>query len=164
MKTKNSPNKNTVQTPRSGAARAHGDGSPWATLRRLLAARGDRLTPQRMAIYDAVVGRTTHPSVETVFGEVQQRFPGLSRATVYSTLSLFSDLGLIQEVSGPVRRYDGQTRRHFNLVCERCGNVVDVFDGRLDTVERTVAREARFEVKKTLFELHGVCSRCQRVS
>ncbi len=135
---------------------------PWADLRRLLAARGGRLTPQRMAIYDAVVGRTTHPSVETVYAEVRRRFPGLSSATVYATLDLYADLGLIQELSGPVRRYDGRASRHVNLVCQRCGRVIDVADRRLRALERTVAARARFHVHAVRFELHGICPRCRR--
>jgi len=114
-----------------------------------------------MAIYDAVVGRTSHPSVETVYEEVRRRCPGVSPATVYATLSLFADLGLIQEISGPVRRYDGQAMRHVNLVCQRCGQVLDVSDPRLRALERAVAARARFQVKAVRFELHGVCPRCR---
>ncbi len=115
-----------------------------------------------MAIYDAVVGRTTHPSVETVYTEVRRRFPGLSPATVYATLELYADLGLIQELSGPVRRYDGQASRHVNLVCQRCGRVIDVADRRLRALEQTVAARARFHVHAVRFELHGICPRCRR--
>jgi Fur family peroxide stress response transcriptional regulator len=88
----------------------------WGDLRRRLAAHGGRLTPQRMAIYEAVVGRTSHPSVDAVYEEVRQRFPGLSPATVYATLGLFADLGLVQEISGRVRRYDGRASVHLNLI------------------------------------------------
>ncbi len=144
-------NKNQVQS----------EDARWAALRRRLALRGGRLTPQRMAIYEAVVGRRTHPSVGTVHEAVRRRFPGVSAATVYSTLSLFADLGLIQELSGPVRRYDGQASRHLNLVCQRCGRVVDAPDRRLAALERTVASRARFQVKAVRFELHGLCPRCR---
>lgn len=142
--------------------RIQSSGDPWAGLRRRLAARGGRVTPQRMAIYEAVVGRTTHPSVQAVCAEVRRRFPGLSAATVYATLGLFADLGLIQEISGPVRRYDGRASRHVNLVCQRCGRVIDVADRRLRALERTVAARARFRVHAVRFELHGVCPRCRR--
>src|SRR5215467_6626423 len=121
-------NKNPVQKSKTGPG-----APPWADLRRRLAAVGGRLTPQRMAIYEAVVGRTTHPSVEMVHTAVRARFPGVSQATVYATLDLLADLGLIQEVGGRVRRYDGRAGRHVNLVCERCGDVTDVADRRLET-------------------------------
>lgn len=136
----------------------------WGDLRRRLASRGGRLTPQRMAIYDAVVGRTSHPSVDTVYAEVRRRFPGLSPATVYSTLSLFADLGLVQEIGGRVRRYDGQATVHFNLICRRCGRVTDVADRRLRVLERAVAARTRFQVSAARFELHGLCLRCRRGS
>ena len=129
-------------------------------LRPLLRARGGRLTPQRLAIYEGVVGQTTHPSVEMVHAAVRARFPGISQATVYTTLDLFARLGLIQEVGGRVRRYDGRAGRHVNLVCERCGEVTDVADSRLDALERRTAARAGFDVRSARFELHGVCPRC----
>jgi Fe2+ or Zn2+ uptake regulation protein len=117
-----------------------------------------------MAIYEAVVGRTSHPSVATVYEEVRRRFPGLSPATVYATLDLFAQLGLVQEISGPVRRYDGQSAVHVNLVCARCGRVTDVADPGLEPLRRRAAARARFRVSAVRFELHGLCSRCRRRS
>jgi Fur family peroxide stress response transcriptional regulator len=134
----------------------------WADLRRRLAARRGRLTPQRMAVYDAVVGRTSHPSVAVVCAEVRQRFPGVSPATVYATLDLFAQLGLVQEIGGPVRRYDGRAGKHINLVCIRCGQVIDVADSRLEALQRRAAARVRFHVSAVRFELHGRCQRCRR--
>jgi Fur family peroxide stress response transcriptional regulator len=115
-----------------------------------------------MAIYEAVVGRTTHPSVETVCDEVRRRFPGVSPATVYAALGLFADLGIVQEVGGPVRRYDGRAERHVNLVCQRCGDVLDVADPRVHAIERAAVSRSGFQVRSVRFELHGVCPRCRR--
>lgn len=116
-----------------------------------------------MAIYEAVVGRTTHPSVAAVYAEVRRRFPGLSPATVYATLDLFARLGLVQEVSGPVRRYDGRSGTHINLVCTRCGRVIDLADEQLEPLQRRAAARTRFRVSGVRFELHGLCPRCRRV-
>ena len=127
----------------------------------MLRRRGGRLTPQRVAIYDAVVGQTTHPSVEMVHAAVRERFPGVSQATVYATLDLLAELGFVQEVGGRVRRYDGRAGRHVNLVCERCGEVADVADPRLETLERRTAMRAGFDVRSARFELHGLCRRCR---
>jgi Fur family peroxide stress response transcriptional regulator len=137
-------------------------GTRWADLRRRLAARRGRLTPQRMAVYEAVVGRTSHPSVAAVYAEVRQRFPGVSPATVYATLDLFAQLGLVQEIGGPVRRYDGRAGKHINLVCIRCGQVIDVADSRLEPLQRRAAARVRFQVSAVRFELHGLCQRCRR--
>ncbi|HKV45019.1 MAG TPA: Fur family transcriptional regulator [bacterium] len=136
----------------------------WAALHHRLAGRGGRLTPQRMAIYEAVVGRTSHPSVAAVHREVRRRFPGLSAATVYSTLDLFAHLGFIQEVSGAVRRYDGQAGVHVNLVCQRCGRIIDVPDAELEVVQRRAAARAKFLVAAVRFELHGLCPGCQHTA
>ncbi len=117
-----------------------------------------------MAIYEVVVGCQGHPSVQAVYARVRRRFPGVSPATVYAALNLFAELGLVQEVSGPVRRYDGRAGRHLNLVCERCGAVVDVTDRRLAALERAAVAQTRFQVRAARFELHGLCARCQQTS
>ena len=134
----------------------------WDDLRGRLAARRGRLTPQRMAIYEAVVGRTSHPSVGAVYEEVRRRFPGLSPATVYATLDLFARLGLVQEISGPVRRYDGRGETHVNLVCSACGRVIDVADPAVAPLQRRAAARVGFHVSAVRFELHGLCPRCAR--
>ena len=156
-------NKDSIQTaPVPAASPGAPSGDRWADLRRRLAGLGGRLTPQRMAIYEAVVGRTTHPSVAAVHEEVRRRFPGISAATVYTTLNLLARLGLVQEVSGPVRRYDGQAGVHVNLVCGRCGRVIDVSDGELESLQRRAAAREGFQVSAVRFELHGLCPRCRR--
>jgi Fur family peroxide stress response transcriptional regulator len=155
---------NINKEPLHRASRPPADARPgdgWAVLRGLLGARRGRLTPQRLAIYEAVVGHTTHPSVEMVHDTVRSRFPAISQATVYTTLGLFAELGLIQEVGGRVRRYDGRAGRHVNLVCERCGEVTDVADPRLEALERKTAARAGFDVRSARFELHGICLRCR---
>ena len=69
---------------------------------------GLRITPQRMAVYDAICGVGTHPTAEQLHQTIKRRFPNISLDTVNRTLLTFSEIGLIEivEAYGRPRRYD----------------------------------------------------------
>lgn len=87
-----------------------------------------KMTPQRLAIMEYLEGNTDHPSVEDVYNAVRDRFPTISLATVYNTLSLFKGGGMLRELSvDPLRkRYDPDTGEHYHIICKKCGAVHDI--------------------------------------
>jgi Fur family peroxide stress response transcriptional regulator len=88
---------------------------------------GVRLTPQRLAIARYLDGNRRHPSAADIHRALQGEHPNLSLATVYNTLRLFSELGAVLEVRlDDGHRYDPDTTPHVNVVCDRCGAIVDV--------------------------------------
>ena len=79
---------------------------------------GVRVTPQRLAIAEAVLNSTDHPTVQQIHERVQQHFPSMTLATVYSTLGVLSKSGLIQELPfAKQSRYESNVAPHVNLVC-----------------------------------------------
>jgi len=97
-------------------------------IREFLENRGVRPSPQRLAIHRVLRGRRDHPNVETVYRALKDAMPTLSLTTVYSTLKLFAELGLVQEVrteDGEIR-YDPFTQFHAHFKCRRCGALQDV--------------------------------------
>jgi Fur family peroxide stress response transcriptional regulator len=98
---------------------------------------GMNLTPQRLAIYRALVMATDHPSPEALYGRVKPRMPSLSLATLYKTLEALVELGLLRELpaTGQRRRYDAKLDRHHHLVCTHCGSVADLEAPALDRVK-----------------------------
>ena len=87
---------------------------------------GVRVTPQRLAIAEAVLNSTDHPSVQQIYERVRDHFPSMTLATIYSTLGVLEKSGLIQELPFPkLSRYESNLEPHVNLVCIQCGNVVD---------------------------------------
>ena len=92
---------------------------------------GVRLTPQRLAIAEVVVNSADHPSVRDIYDRVRAFFPYVTIATVYSTLNMLEELGIVREL--PLQRqsrYDANLSPHVNLVCLGCGNVVDADIGQ----------------------------------
>ncbi len=128
---------------------------------------GHRITPQRTAIAQVLAKSTAHPSVEDIYQELYPRFPSMSLATVYKTVALFCELGLVLDLGtlGDERRYDGRsTEPHLHLLCERCGAIEDC-DATSIEVERLeeAAREVGFEVRTVRYEVVGLCKACQEL-
>lgn len=132
-------------------------------LRAALHQRGQRVTPQRLAIH-AVVGDLDrrHVTVDEVFALAGRRVPGISLPTVYATLELLEDIGLVRRVAteGGATVYDTRTDAHHHVACRRCGAIVDV-DAPVDSAELLRAAEAMgFTPDGTQVVVRGVCAAC----
>ncbi|MFN3762523.1 MAG: Fur family transcriptional regulator [Anaerolineae bacterium] len=132
------------------------------TVIRHLRDRGYRLTPQRMAIVQAVLESTEHPSAEEIYQRVSATFPMLSLATVYKTLDVLRDIGEVVEIPVEGRtRYDGNPQPHIHLVCERCHTVIDWSDGVAFPVPEEAIAASGFRPHRYHMEIYGLCPRCQ---
>ena len=85
-------------------------------------------TPQRLAVFEAVSARADHPSVETLFRDLRENLPTLSKTTVDSTLQLLASRHLIGSLhlDDEEIRYDGTPASHAHFKCRRCGKVFDL--------------------------------------
>ena len=125
---------------------------------------GLRLTPQRLAIAEVVVNSADHPSVRDIYERVRAFFPYVTIATVYSTLNVLEEVGVVREL--PFQRhlrYDANLDPHANLVCVGCGMVVDADVGQDMVSELTgIVREgADFEISSQRVDFYGYCSGCR---
>lgn len=93
-----------------------------------LRANGIRPSPQRIAIAEHVLSATNHPSAEEVFDTVRGSLPSVSRATIYNTLNLFADHGLIKKLNLAEGRivFDPTTEPHHHLIDAETGAIHDV--------------------------------------
>jgi Fe2+ or Zn2+ uptake regulation protein len=123
-----------------------------------------RMTPQRRAVLDAVRSCTEHPSVEQIHHLVQATTPGIGVATVYRTLDLLVEHGLVLQVrigDESVARYDGNLGRHDHVQCESCGVIWDI-DLPLPSEVLATARVATgVEVSRYDLQLTGRCEQCR---
>ena len=127
--------------------------------------RGQRLTPQRLAIIETLIGSQDHPSVEQIFEHVRVDFPMTSLATVYKTISVLLEMGEILELgySNDRNRYDGIPHPHPHLVCVRCNSIVDVDIDSSGTsgLAQKIAGETGYQIMSHQFDFFGICPRCQ---
>jgi Fe2+ or Zn2+ uptake regulation protein len=124
--------------------------------------RGQRSTPQRLAIARVLTDLDRHVTAERVHAEVSARMPGVSLPTVYATLDLLEELGLARRVAteGGAVVYDPRVDEHHHLVCRACGAIADV-DAPVDTADvRAAARAAGFEPDASQVVVRGLCADC----
>lgn len=102
-----------------------------AQLRAKFHAAGLRLTRQRQTIYRELTGRYDHPDVDMLFRAVQPKLRKISVFTVYRTMNVLEEAGLVWRVTTwkGHARYDGHVVAHAHFLCERCGKIMDIEAG-----------------------------------
>lgn len=122
------------------------------------------MTPQRVAIYEALIASVDHPSTEDVFKQVRATFPDISIDTVYRTLTTFTEVGLIRPVEGhgQPRRYDPIVEPHHHFRCKQCDRIIDFYDERLNRLQPPASIQDRFIVSSVKVTLEGVCDICRQ--
>lgn len=135
-----------------------------ARMKTALREAGLRLTPQRVAVCQALVESTTHPTAQGLFEELAAHDAALSRATVYNTLEALARVGLAQQllVAGDgAMRFDSNLSPHAHLVCVRCHRVEDYEDPDLVRLAAAVTARTGYQLHGPCVFYHGVCPRCQ---
>jgi len=114
---------------------------------------------QRIKIFDFLMKQRIHPSVDEIYQAVYKEIPTLSKTTVYNTLNLFAEHGMVRMltlVDGEAR-YDVDMSNHVHFVCDRCGKIYDIF-----TEEPFFKKEYLdgHQVREEHVYLRGVCREC----
>ena len=125
-------------------------------------AAGVKITHQRVEVFREVASSVEHPDAESVFRAVRKRVPTVSIDTVYRTLWMLNDLGLITTL-GPRResvRFDANLDQHHHYVCVRCGLTRDFECAQLGALRVPASVRDLGRVVTTRVEVRGVCSRC----
>jgi Fe2+ or Zn2+ uptake regulation protein len=131
----------------------------------LLRRRGHRVTPQRRAVLKVIARSQDHLTPAEIHRQVLQAHPGIGLVSIYRTLALLTELGLICEVhvGGVCRSYllRRPSEHHHHLVCSDCGNVVDFSNCDLGELEKKLAEDTGFDIEGHLLEFAGRCPGCQ---
>lgn len=116
---------------------------------------------QRLRIYEFLSKSMDHPTVETIFKSLSSEMPTLSKTTVYNTLKLFQEHGIIMVVNieDNEARYDANTSFHGHFKCTKCGRVYD-FPLTLNHADNIVELE-NHDVTESHYYLKGICSKCK---
>jgi Fur family peroxide stress response transcriptional regulator len=125
---------------------------------------GLKITHQRLVIYSVVADTAEHPDVETIYKHVRRRLPSVSLDTVYRTLWLLVDLGIISSL-WPQRertRFDANISAHHHFVCTKCGMIRDFYGDERRPLKIPDAVKAFGHVERTHMEFRGLCSRCSK--
>jgi Fe2+ or Zn2+ uptake regulation protein len=119
-----------------------------------------KVTPQRQLLFRLLHGNPVHPSAEALYAQASDLMPGISLRTIYQTLNDLAAMGELQLVSvgsGPAR-FDPNTDDHHHAVCDRCGDVIDVYVSNLAELEVEGLRGFQPESARLVFS--GICESC----
>ena len=126
---------------------------------------GYRLTPQRLMIVSAIENSHDHISAEEIYSQVVGKYPNINISTIYRTLELLKQLGLVTETDlggGRVRYHPSDKGRHHHLVCQECGAVIDLHESVLSPLKDALLREYDFIADLRHLGIFGRCVKCRR--
>jgi Fur family ferric uptake transcriptional regulator len=127
--------------------------------------KGYRLTPQRMMVIEALQGVDGHISAEEIYTQVRAKYPYANISTVYRTLELLKELGLVTEIAlgdGRIRYHPAEKGHHHHLVCQKCGRIMDLPESALSPLEHTLLHDYRFKADLRHMAFFGLCADCRK--
>ena len=131
----------------------------------IIRAAGHRVTPQRIHILDAVCDGNGHTTLGEIYVRARTFDKTIDRSTVYRTLKLFTELGLVVSAD----KGDGETyyeiakpQRHHHLVCRQCGKEQEIEHGVMQSMFDQVYEVYGFRVASDHLILSGLCATCQQ--
>jgi len=129
--------------------------------------KGYKLTPQRRATLDVILDQQgKHLSTEDVYMLVKERCPEIGLATVYRTLQLLEQLGVISKhnFDDGCSRYElagsEDDHQHHHLICVRCGGVQEVEGDLLEHLEKEIEEKNKFKILDHKVKFFGYCNKC----
>ena len=130
-----------------------------------LSKQGYRLTPQRMMILSAIENSDDHVSAEEIHAQIVAKYPQVNISTVYRTLELLKQLGLVTETNlggGRFKYHSADKGRHHHLVCQECGAIIDIDESLLSSLRDTLFREYKFIADLRHLAIFGRCVNCSQ--
>ena len=130
-----------------------------------LSHQGYRMTPQRLMIVSAIESSENHISAEDIYALVVAKYPNVNVSTVYRTLELLEQLGLVTKTEmgvGRIMYHPLEKGHHHHLVCRECGNVIDMDESALNPLKETLLRDYQFIADLRHLGILGLCANCKQ--
>lgn len=129
-------------------------------IKEVLRKKGVPASTPRICIYDFLLSQKTHPSAEMVYEALHPQMPSLSRTTVYNTLRMLCDKGLVKQI--PIcegdMRFDADISEHGHFWCRKCGRVIDIDSPHIATNQ---SHHKIGNVDEIQVVLIGTCHNCK---
>ena len=126
------------------------------TITERCAAQGLRMTGQRRTIAEVLEDATDHPDVEELYARASTRDPNISIATVYRTVKLFEEAGILEKVDfgdGRARYEDADREHHDHLIDLTTGAVIEFVDEEIEALQEKIAEKLGYRLKGHRMEL-----------
>lgn len=134
-------------------------------IRNKLSDKGLKVTPQRLAILDAIFKVGGHPSADNIIEYIRQSNPNIASGTVYKVLDTLIENKLIKRVNSDrdIMRYDGKMEKHHHLYCIECDVIEDYVDEELDELLKNYFKSKDikgFCIKDLVLQIKGTFDKC----
>lgn len=132
---------------------------------RVMHDRGYRVTPQRVTILDAICEGAGHSTLGAIYTRARKQDPAIDMSTVYRSVELFEDLGLVVSVEfeGHEKGYEiSKPQPHHHLICKICKNEFDIDNQTVDDFYRALKQGYGYAVTMDHLVLYGLCPSCQK--
>jgi Fur family peroxide stress response transcriptional regulator len=134
-------------------------------VRDLLVDKGLKVTPQRIAILEAIHELKNHPTAENVIDHIRKVHPNIASGTVYKVLDTLVKSELIKKVTTEkdIMRYDGMVNHHHHLYCTNCDMIEDYIDEDLNDLLKKYFENKKingFQVKDFELQIKGTFDKC----
>ena len=120
-----------------------------------------KVTPQRLEVLRYLDNHMTHPTVEQIYSDLKRKNPALSKTTVYNTLELLKEKGLVNAltISSSEQHFDIVIGMHHHFLCENCNKIVDI-EVECPYIEKIMRGGHRIDEVHGYFK--GICEACLR--
>jgi Fur family ferric uptake transcriptional regulator len=132
-------------------------------LHQRLRAGGQRLTPQRLLILELLYAHGDHATADDIFAAAHERYPYLNISTVYRTLELLRDIGIVAEtdLGDGKRQFELLSDdRHHHLICLNCGHVEEIDDQPFGSLREELLASHGFRARIDHLAIFGTCQYC----
>jgi len=126
----------------------------------ILHRNGLKITPQRIAVLEAVIKLKNHPTAEKIINVVKRKYPNISVGTVYNVLETLVKEGIIKKVETDrdIMRYDAVREKHHHLYCTETNRIEDYFDDNLNKILNNYFKNKKirdFKIEEIKLEIRG---------
>ena len=141
-----------------------------SSLMKELVARGVRITAQRRLLVGIIQDASRHLDAAALLRIAKEQDPNIDRATVYRTISLLKQRGLIDELDlmhleGEKHYYEVKTSRdHCHMACFRCGTIVEYASSAFEGLKQEMAKQSGFAIRVVRLEVGGLCKKCRKAA
>ena len=121
---------------------------------------------QREQIMDIFLKTEKHPTVNDLYELVRKKNPKIGLATVYRTMEVICDAGLARKLDfgDGTKHYEHKYKHqhHHHLVCLKCGKIIEITSGKIEEIQKKLAKKHGFTITRDTMKMFGICKTCKR--
>lgn len=133
---------------------------------KFLKERGQRFTKERAIILQKILSCHGHFDPESLYLKIKETGLKASRASVYRTLNLLDESGLIEKVTktehGTIYEHAFGHGHHDHMLCIKCGNIIEFYSEELEKLQEDICIKQNFQGASHTLEIRGYCKKCQK--